>query len=479
MKIFGFGKETDFEIKLSFLGAVQNVTGSRFMVEVDGFKLLVDCGLYQERQFQDRNWDPFPVPAGSINAVLLTHAHLDHCGLLPKLVKEGFTGKIYCTEATAEIAQIVLLDAGHIQEEDAAYKRKRHKREGRESKRPIVPLYTVEDAEACSPLFYGVKYETRTEIAEGVTATFYDAGHILGASMIRLRVSRNGDSRTILFSGDVGRGDRPILEDPTVFDEASYILVESTYGDRIHQPVADVKDRFAEVINAAVEAGGNIIIPSFSVERSQEVLYYLNELLLADRIPHLKTFLDSPMAIRVTEVFKKHPELFDSEMTRHLHNHESPFSFAGLQMTLSTKESKAINDMKGPVIIIAGSGMCTGGRVKHHLVNNITKPESTILFVGYQAVGTLGRRILDGEKQVRILGREFPVQARVERIHGFSAHADREELVEWLGGIKKPPRQVFVVHGEKDASQNLCEYLIDKTGWQVTVPEYQQQVTLD
>ena len=409
----------------------------------------------------------------------MTHAHLDHCGLLPKLVKEGFNGPIYCTEATAEIAQIVLLDAGHIQEEDAAYKRKRHKREGRKSPRPVEPLYTVEDAEKCTPLFTGVKYENRTEIAEGVTATFYDAGHILGASMIRLRVSRNGQSRTILFSGDVGRGDRPILEDPTIFDEASYILLESTYGDRTHEPVADVEDRFAEVINSTVEAGGKIIIPSFSVERSQEVLYYLNELLIAGRIPHLTTFLDSPMAIRVTEVFKHHPELFDSEMITRLRNHESPFSSAGLKMTLTTKESKAINEAKGPVIIIAGSGMCTGGRVKHHLVNNIETPENTILFVGYQAVGTLGRRILDGESPVRILGREHEVLAKVERIHGFSAHADKEELVEWLAELKKPPKHVFIVHGEENAANSMAQFLKQKTGWKTSVPKYQEEVTLD
>jgi metallo-beta-lactamase family protein len=297
--------------------------------------------------------------------------------------------------------------------------------------------------------------------------------------MIRLRINRNGQSRTILFSGDVGRGDRPILEDPTTFDEASYILVESTYGDRTHQPVADVEDRFAEVINRTVEAGGKIIIPSFSVERSQEVLYYLNELLLADRIPQLTTFLDSPMAIRVTEVFKKHPELFDSEMIKRLRNHESPFSFDGLKMTLTTKESKAINDAKGPVIIIAGSGMCTGGRVKHHLVNNIETPENTILFVGYQAVGTLGRRILDGESPVRILGREFPVAAHVDRIHGFSAHADKDELVQWLSGLKKPPRHVFIVHGEENAANNMAQFLAQKTGWKTSVPKYQQEVVLD
>ncbi len=467
------------QIKLKFLGAAQNVTGSRHMLEANGVRLLVDCGLYQERQFRARNWDPFPVPPAGINAVLLTHAHLDHCGLLPKLVREGFKGKIYCTAATAEIVRIILLDSAKIQQEDAEFKRKRHKREGRKGTYPVVPLYTTADAEACLPLFSPVKYKQHVEIGDGIKASFYDAGHVLGSSMIKVKVHQDGQDRTVLFSGDIGRPDRPIVCDPTVFDEADYVLIESTYGDRVHQGHKDTKKMIGKVINSTKKAGGNIIVPSFALERSQEVLYYINELLLEDVIPHLMVFLDSPMASKITDVFRKHSELFDDEAAEFIEQNESPFNFPGLKMTGTADESKAINHIKGTIVVIAGSGMCTGGRVKHHLVNNITRPESTIMFVGYQAIGTLGRRIVNGEKQVRILGRKYPVKARVVRIHGFSAHADKEELLRWLKGLKNPPKGVFVVHGESESANKFGDYVREKTGWQVTVPAYQNEIVLD
>jgi len=467
------------EIKLRFLGAAENVTGSRHLLEADGKRILVDCGLYQERSLRERNWDPFVVGPESIDAVLLTHAHLDHCGLLPKLVREGFKGRVYCTDATAEIARIVMLDCAHIQEEDAEYKRRRHRREKRKPPRAVVALYSTEDARACEGRFSTVKYKQTVSIADGIEATFYDAGHILGASMIKVKVDKDAESRTILFSGDIGRAGRPILQDPTVFDEADYVLVESTYGERVHGSVEDVKDTLADAINATKEAGGNIAVPSFSIERAQEILYYLNELLLENRIPHLMTFLDSPMAVRVTEVFKEHPEMFDDEMKELLDNHESPFSFSGLKMVRSTRESKAINHIRGTVMIIAGSGMCTGGRIKHHLINNISRPESTVLFVGYQAFGTLGREILGGAEEVRILGQKCKVRARIVQVHGFSAHADRDELVEWLGNLKKAPRRVFVVHGEKEVAHSFGDYLSEKTGWEVVVPKYRDEITLD
>jgi metallo-beta-lactamase family protein len=448
-------------------------------MEANGVRVLVDCGLYQERQFRDRNWDKFPIPAGSIDAVLLTHAHLDHCGLLPKLAKEGFKGKIYCTAATAEIAQIVLLDSAHLQEEDAEYKRKRHKREGRKGPFPVVPLYTTADAEACLPLFKRVKYREAVGLGEGVEATFYDAGHVLGSSIIRAKVHQNGDERIIIFSGDMGRPDRPIVCDPTVFDEADYALIESTYGNRVHQETKDVKDAIGQVINAAIKAGGNIIVPSFAVERSQEVLYYVNELLLEKAIPQLPVFLDSPMAAKVTKVFQKHPELFDAEMTEFIEDHESPFKFPGLNIVGTSKESKAINHVRESVMVIAGSGMCTGGRVKHHLVNNITHRKNTIMFVGYQAVGTLGRSIVNGDKNVRILGQKRRVKANIVRVHGFSAHADRNELFDWLSKLKIPPKHLFVVHGETEAAHSFADFVREETGWEVTVPAYRDEVILD
>ena len=466
-------------IKLQFLGAVQNVTGSRHLLEANGTKILVDCGLYQERQFRDRNWEPFTCPPDSLDAVLLTHAHLDHCGLLPKLVKEGFKGRIYCTAATSEIAQIILLDSAHLQEEDAEYKRKRHKREGRKDPYPVEPLYTTADAEACFPQFSIVKYKKPIEIGAGVEATFCDAGHVLGSSIIRVKVSQDGQDRTVIFSGDIGRPDRPIVHDPSIVEQADYVLIESTYGDRVHEGPEDTKKLIAEVINSTRQAGGNIIVPSFALERSQELLYYINELLLEKAIQPLPVFLDSPMASRITKVFQNHRELYDEEMTEFMRRNKSPFEFSGLKMAGTSDESKAINHLRGTVMIIAGSGMCTGGRIKHHLVNNITRPENTIMFVGYQAVGTLGRRIVNGEKEVRILGQEYPVIARIAKINGFSAHADKEELFEWLSGLKKPPRKLFVVHGEAESANKFGDYIREKTGWQVAVPAYQDEVVLD
>jgi metallo-beta-lactamase family protein len=467
------------QMKLSFLGAARNVTGSRHLLHVDGTRLLVDCGLYQERQFKARNWEPFDVPPSSIDAVLLTHAHLDHCGLLPKLVKDGFNGRIYCTAATAEIARIILLDSAKIQEEDAEYKRKRHEREGRKGPYPEVPLYTAADAEACFPLFAPVNYGQPVPIGKGIEATFCEAGHVLGSAVIGVTAQVDGETRLVLFSGDVGRPDRPIIRDPARVTEADYILVESTYGDRVHRGRADIQSEIGDIINATHAAGGNLIVPSFALERSQEMLYYVNELLVDDVIPHTMVFLDSPMAGAITKVFRQHPELFDSEMREFLRNGESPFEFPGLKVTENSKESKAINQIKGTVIVIAGSGMCTGGRIKHHLVNNITRPESTIMFVGYQAVGTLGRRIVDGEKEVRILGQDYPVKARVAQIHGFSAHADKEELLAWLSSLKRPPRRLFVVHGEAESALHFGAFVREKTGWDVVVPEFQDEAILD
>jgi metallo-beta-lactamase family protein len=469
----------NLRIKLVFLGAARNVTGSRYLLEANNVRLLVDCGLYQEREFRSRNWDPFPIPPNTLDAVLLTHAHLDHCGLLPKLVREGFRGRIYCTNATSEITQIILLDSAHLQEEDAEFKRKRHEREKRRGPFPEIPLYTVDDARASFPLFEPVKYGEAVQIGDGVKATFHDAGHVLGSSMIRITVSQEGEYRTIVFTGDVGRWDRPILRDPSVFSEIDYVLTESTYGDRVHEDSPDISDRLTEIVNSTCKAGGNIIVPSFALERSQEVLYYMNELLFEDRIPHLLVFLDSPMAISITEVFKRHSELFDEEMSQLVHEKKSPFDFPNLKRTQTADESKAINHISGTVMIIAGSGMCTGGRVKHHLVTNIPRRESTILFVGYQAIGTLGRHIVNGAKRVRILGRHYPVRARIEQIHGFSSHADRDELFKWLSALKNAPRRVFVVHGESKAAQQFGEFLRNSTDWDISVPEYGTEALLE
>lgn len=467
------------EIRLKFFGAAQNVTGSCYLIEANGARILVDCGLYQEHDLKARNWDPFPVPPSSIDAVLLTHAHLDHCGRLPRLVKEGFGGRIFCTAATAEIAQIIMKDSAFLQEEDVKHKKARHAKAGKASPFPYTPLYTAADVERTVPLLTPVRYKTPVPAGPGLTAIFREAGHIFGSTSIRLAVEQGGETRTILFSGDVGRWDLPIINDPDPFDEADYVLTESTYGDRMHGEAKDIPGELARIINETHKAGGNIVIPSFAVERTQELLYHLNGLLRENRIPHLLAFVDSPMAISVTEIFKQHPELFDEDARELLRKGMHLCDLPGLTMSNTVDQSKAINHIKGTVLIIAGSGMCTGGRIKHHLKNNISRPESTILFVGYQAIGTLGRLILDGINPVRIFGEEQPVNARIEKISGFSAHADQNELIRWISALKKPPRRVFITHGEPDAANAYKKLLEQKTGWNCTVPEYRQETVLD
>jgi len=439
---------------------------------------MVDCGIYQERGLKDRNWEKFPVEPGSIDSILLTHAHLDHCGYLPRLVKDGFKGSIFCTEPTVEITRITLLDAGKLQEEDAEKKKKRHAKEKRESPFPAEPLYTVKDAENVFPLLKPYPYKTGFEVLEGITASFHDAGHILGAAMIELAVSEGGSSKKMVFSGDIGRWNKPILCDPTLIEEADVVFVESTYGNRVHESEDEAGNKLAEVINRTAQAGGNIVIPTFAIERAQEILFFLNRFLKKEVIPRLIIFVDSPMAISVTEVFKKYPDYLDENTRLLLKSGNSPFDFPLLRFARTTDESKGINHIKGSSIIMAGSGMCTGGRIKHHLVANIGRPESTIAFVGYQAKGTLGREILDKPETVRILGQEYQLRAQVDNVNGFSAHADKNDLFKWIKGFTKPPRKIFVVHGEEEATGEFASFLRENTESEILTPDYLSEYSL-
>lgn len=465
-------------MKVQFLGANRQVTGSRHYLEAGGAKILVDCGMFQERPYLDRNWEPHPVEPARLDALILTHAHLDHCGLVPRLVREGFQGPIITTAASADLAELILRDSAHIQVEEAAYKKRRHQKEGRRAKHPEIPLYTTEDVERALPLFRPVDYQRAVRINDQTSVTFHDAGHILGSAIVELNVRRDGQARRVLFSGDLGQWDTPIVRDPTVFDSVDYLVMESTYGDRDHPQRQSIESQLAEVINETIGGGGNVVIPVFAVERAQEVMYHISRLVRADRIPDVPIFLDSPMAADVTDVFLRHRECYDEETWQLIISGEPPLRFPGLTMSRSVDQSKAINDLQQPAIIMATSGMCTAGRIKFHLRRNIQRPESTVLFVGFQVPGTLGRQVLDGNAQVRIHGRHWQVKARVAQIEGFSGHADRTALLRWLSTLKSPPRHLFLTHGEQQASRSLAEHIHDAMGWQVSVPEYKELVEL-
>ena len=462
------------EFQLSFQGAAQNVTGSRYMLSANGLNLLIDCGLYQEHNLKERNWRDFPFPPDKLDAVFLTHAHLDHCGLLPRLVKAGFKGRIYCTAPTADIVRIVLLDCARINEEDAEFKRRRHEKEGRTPKYKELPLYTEEEAREVFPLLTPCPYRTTIDLGSGLTAEFEEIGHILGASFLRFAISQKGATRHLVFSGDVGRRKMPILHAPAAIGDADYLVLESTYGNRLHSPQQDVAKTLADIINQTCERRGNLIIPSFAIERTQDLLYYLSLLHSQDKIPHLPIFVDSPMAVKVSMIFKRYPDLFDSK-TKELARH---FRSANTHLVHTQADSKSINHIRGTAIIIAGAGMCTGGRIKHHLTHNIEDSANTILFVGYQASNTLGRLIKDGAPIVRILGEDYKVKAHVASIDGFSAHADKQELQEWMCTASGIPRTVFVTHGEPEAAQELAEAINDKPGWKAQVPNYLDTVSL-
>ncbi len=466
-------------LRVRFLGATKNVTGSKFLLEIFDKRILVDCGIYQERELKNRNWEQLPVAPQSIDAILLTHAHLDHCGYLPRIVKNGFKGNIFCTEPTEEIVRITLLDTGKIQEEDAEKKRMRHEREGKKGPFQVEPLYTVKDAETVFPLLKSYPYKTDIKVSDRIHASFYDAGHILGSAMIEVKLSLDGNrTKRIIFSGDIGRWNKPVLCNPSLFESADVVFVESTYGNRVHESEDAAGNELAEIINSTEQAGGNVVIPTFAIERTQEILFFLSRFLKGNKIPHLIVFVDSPMAINVTDVFRKYPEYLDDSTRSIIKKGLSPFDFPLLKLARTPDESKSINHIKGSAIIMAGSGMCTGGRIKHHLIKNITRQESTIIFVGYQAMGTLGRYIMQKPETVRILGQYYPVRARIESINGFSAHADKNDLLKWIRAFKKQPQKIFVVHGEEESAKEFASSIKKEMKSEVIIPEYLSEYNL-
>lgn len=466
-------------MRLHFLGANRQVTGSCYLLEAAGLRIMIDCGMFQERAYLGRNWEDSPVPPDSIDFLLLTHAHLDHVGLIPRLVMQGFARPILTVEPTVELAEIILLDAGKIQEEDAAYKKRRHRKEGRKGRYPEIPLYTEGDARQVLPLLRGVEYGKPVDLSPQVSVVFHDAGHILGSASLEVKVTEGARTRTIVFSGDVGQWDRPLVGNPTLVKHADYVVLESTYGDRNHPSAAQVDEDLARIVGRTAKHGGNVVIPTFAMERAQELMYHFGKLVRSDRIPDLNIYLDSPMAIDVTDVFKRFRRYLDEESRVMFDQGRRPFHFAGLHLTRTADESRAINRQDKPCIILASSGMCTGGRIKHHLRQNISRPESTIVFVGYQANGTLGCQILDGDKEVRIHGRFWPVRAQIEHINGLSAHADRDDLLRWLGNLKTAPTYLFLTHGEEKVSHAFAQSIERQLSWKATVPKYQEVVELN
>ncbi|MBT8045297.1 MAG: MBL fold metallo-hydrolase [Verrucomicrobiae bacterium] len=447
-------------MKLKFCGAAGTTTGSQHLLEVNGKRILLDCGLYQGRRkdaYKVNCCFPYFDPA-EVDCVVLSHAHIDHSGNLPNLCRKGFEGNIYATFATRDLCQVMLADSAHIQESDTKWLNKKLKKKNK----PLVePLYTARDAEKCLKQFVNVGYDRPMMIAPGVTIRFFDAGHILGSAQILLEVDdqEDGKHKRFLFSGDVGRGDNDILNDPVKVQDVDYMLMESTYGGREHELGAGADERIADVLNQAIKRGGKIIIPCFAVERTQQLLYVLHQLFEDGRIPDVPVFVDSPLAVNATEIFRLHPECFNKEVNDFLYEKRNPFGFEGLTLIRSVAKSKELNDSKKQGIIISASGMCEAGRILHHLKNGIENPNNTILFVGYCAENTLGWKIRHREPEVNIFGQPYKLRAHVEIMDSFSGHADHSELLDYFKATTGPKEKVWLVHGEQSRSETFCEAL--------------------
>lgn len=464
-------------MKLHFLGANRQVTGSRYCLEVGDARILIDCGMFQERDYASRNWNDCSVKGKDISAMLLTHAHIDHCGLIPRFFATKTKAPIYATEPTADLTEIMLRDSARIQLEDARYKAKRHKKENRKSPHKVEALYTDADVSRVLKQFEGVPYNQPVQVSDQITASFHEAGHILGSAMIQVDVKQNGKSTRVLFSGDIGQHDKPIIRDPTMFDSADYVVMESTYGDREHEAREDIDTQLREIVTRTIHRGGSVVIPVFAVERAQELMFHLAAIAHNGDLKGTPVYLDSPMAVDVTYIFRRFRNYFDEETLQRIQSGQRPLEFEGLEFSRSVEQSKAINRLQKPSIILSTSGMCTAGRIKHHLKRHIGDSRATILFVGYQAHGTLGRHILNGNEEVRIHGKQFKVKAEIARLYGFSGHADRNGLLDWIQNLNQPPKHTFLTHGDMDAATALQKTL-EGQDWKTTVPEYEQVIEL-
>ncbi|MBQ2817163.1 MAG: MBL fold metallo-hydrolase [Clostridia bacterium] len=468
-------------MNIKFFGAARSVTGSCHMLSTSDGDFLIDCGM---RQGQDKRGeygeDAFPFDPSKIKGVLLSHAHIDHSGLIPLLYKRGFTGNVLCTSATSLLATIMLPDSGHIQEQDAQWQTKKNLRAG---KSPVDPLYTVDDARNSLKYFRGVEYGDVVELTKNIRVCFRNAGHLLGSAVIEIWVTENSKTSKIVFSGDIGRADRPIIEDPAVISDADYVVMEGTYGNRNHGIGSDdeKENEFREVLSQAIRRGGNVIIPSFAIGRTQEILYYIKGIMESGTLPELEkvsVYIDSPLGIEATKVYERCVNGYYDEEALALSKTGSPFELSNLNIAQSADESKLINVTDGQKIIISSSGMCDAGRIRHHLKHNLYKGNATVIFAGYQAQGTLGRSLLDGVKKVRLFGEEVRVNAKVVNMEGFSGHAGKDELLNWVSTLAKKPRNVFLVHGEEDALASLGSAL-EERGFAVTIPHLGDSIELD
>ena len=474
-------------MNITFLGATKTVTGSNFLVEGAGKKFLVDCGLYQGKVTDElKNEEPFLFDINEIDFVILTHAHIDHSGRLPKLYKEGYRNPIIATKATCDLCSIMLPDSGHIQEMESAWKNKKRIRRGEGL---VFPIYTAEEAARSLEIFRPINYDEIIEVDENIHLRFNDAGHMLGSSIVEVWVNEEGKQTKVVFSGDIGNNDIPLLSEPTMIESADFVVMESTYGDRLHIRNDKKAEEFLKITSETIKQGGTVVIPSFAVGRTQEILYELNNLKDVKHdeefekeyklLMNTPVYVDSPLAISATEVFKDNMELFDEKTRRLIESGDNPLEFPGLKFTKTPEESKELNESNESSIIISASGMCEIGRIKHHLKHNLWNPKNTILFVGYQAPGTLGRKIVDGAKTVKIFGEEIAVNARIEYIEGYSGHADQEWLLNFIYSFINKPKHIFLVHGEPNAQKVLKDKIIESTNIPVTIPSFGEKYELD